>query len=637
MARAKSSPAAFELSSLITVIVVIAVLYFAREVLVPLALAVLLSFLLTPVAVQFEKVRLGRIPAVLMVLVLALALIVAAGWGLSGQVTEIIDELPHYTANIQKKVQSLHGSNGGGLNKAITAVKGLNNALSAPAPEKSGAPGHGQVSQTSKEQGIPAPENPIPVKVEGSSSSGLTYLRGMLGPLAGILGRAAIVIVFTLFMLAKREDLRNRVLRLAGKGQLSLMTRALDDASTRISRYLFLQLLVNSSYGVLFGFGLYLLGIPHALLWGVLGGILRFIPYFGTLIGAVFPIAMALAVFPGWSHALYVLGLYLAIELTVANVMEPWLYGSHTGISPFAILVAAVFWATLWGPVGLILSVPLTVCLMVMGRHIPHLEFVGILLGDEPVLAPEAKFYQRLLAMDLEEARDIAQTSLKEKPLGSLYESVLIPALSLEEQDRHAGSLDKETEVFICQSIKELIEEFGESTKKETLPGGAEDKTSVEGDTGALIDDRLSSMRIVCVPARDESDAMIALMLAQLLARAGYDVQSLAIGAVDDMLEKVLQQKACVACVSALPPFALGQARSLCRRLRIRVPELKIVLGLWNFEGGVSKAQERVGAGYADRVVTSLADVIGQVHQLAASMLPVIGAPDPYPAEEERR
>ncbi|HEX5413885.1 MAG TPA: AI-2E family transporter [Terriglobia bacterium] len=634
MVRGKRSPASSELLTLIAVIVVIAVLYFAREVLVPMALAVLLSFLLTPVVVQLEKARLGRIPAVLMVLVLAVALVVAGGWGLAGQLTEIVDHLPTYTANIQKKIQSLHSS--GGLNRAINAVKGLNDELSAPGPERRGARGHSQVSHASKERGISSPENPMPAKVE-ASTNGFKYLRGLLGPAASILARVVIVIVFTLFMLAKREDLRNRVIRLASKGQLNLMTQALDDASTRISRYLLLQLLVNSSYGVLFGLGLYLLGIPHALLWGVLGGILRFIPYFGTLIGAVFPIALALAVFPGWSHALYVLGLYLVIELIIAYVMEPWLYGVHTGISPFAILVAAVFWTMLWGPVGLILSVPLTVCLMVMGRHIPHLEFIGILLGDEPVLAPAANFYQRLLAMDLEEARDIARAYLKEKPLGSLYQSVLIPALSLEEQDRHAGSLDQETEAFICQGIKELIEEFGESTQKEALTAETDGKAAPGAAVEPLIDTRLSSVHIICVPARDDSDAMIALMLAQLLDRAGYDAKSLAIGAVEDMLEKAVEQKARVVCVSALPPFALGQARSLCRRLRTRLPELKIVLGLWNFEGGVSKAQERVGTGYADRVVTTLSDVLGQVHQLALSIPPVTETPDPRLTEEEHR
>ncbi|MGH9452172.1 MAG: AI-2E family transporter [Terriglobia bacterium] len=618
MARLKAPSGSFELPVLITVIVVIAVLYFAREVLVPLALAVLLSFLLTPVVTEFEKLRLGRIPAVLMVLVLALALVVAAGWGLSGQVTEIIRDMPKYTVNIQKKVQSLHG--GGSLNKAINAVKGLNTALTTGAPEKAGAtPSRARAEPSRNERVAPAPENPIPVKVEGSPANGLVYLRRLLGPVAGVLGRAAIVIVFTLFMLAKREDLRNRMLRLAGEGQLSLMTRALDDAATRISRYLLMQFLMNSSYGVLFGVGVYLLGVPHALLWGVLGGILRFIPYFGTLVGAAFPIAMALAVFPGWSHAIYVLVLYLAIELTIANVMEPWIYGAHTGISPFAILVAAVFWATLWGPLGLILSVPLTVCLMVMARHVPHMEFIGVLLGDEPVLAPETKFYQRLLAMDLEEAREIAENFLKEKPLGSLYDCMLIPALSLEGQDRHVGTLDKETETFIWQSTKDLIEEFGGSSKEETTPAETADEPPTDGVAAPLNGPRLSRPRILCVPARDEADAMIALMLVQLFVRAALDAGALAVGSVEDVLQQAPQSETRVVCVSALAPFALGQARSLCRRVRARFPDVKIVVGLWNFEGGASKAQERVGIGYADRVVTTLADALEEVREITAS------------------
>ncbi|MGH9435347.1 MAG: AI-2E family transporter [Terriglobia bacterium] len=616
MARPKAPSGSFELPVLITVIVVIAVLYFAREVLVPLALAVLLSFLLTPVVVQFEKCHLGRIPAVLMVLVFATALVVVVGWGLSGQVTKIIIEMPKYTANIQKKVQSLHG--GGSLNNAINAVKGLNTALTTGAPEKAGATAsRSRAGSPRNERGAHAPENPIPVKVEGSTESGLGYLRRLLGPVAGVLGRAAIVIVFTVFMLAKREDLRNRMLRLAGKGQISPMTRALDDAATRISRYLLMQFLMNSSYGVLFGVGLYLLGVPHALLWGVLGGILRFIPYFGTLIGAAFPIAMALAVFPGWSHAIYVLVLYLAIELTIANVMEPWIYGAHTGISPFAILVAAVFWATLWGPLGLILSVPLTVCLMVIGRHVPHMEFIGVILGDEPVLAPETKFYQRLLAMDLEEAREIAENFLKEKPLGDLYDSILMPALSLEAQDRHVGTIDKETEAFIWQSTKDLIEDFGERGNGETAPAGVADRTS--GAAEHLKEPRSSRPRILCVPARDEADAAIALMLAQLFAREGFDARALAVRTVEKTLQHSPQRETGVLCVSALAPFALGHARSLCRRMRARFPDVKIVVGLWNFEGGAGKGQERVGTGCADRVVTTLTEALEQVRQITAS------------------
>ncbi len=612
MIPSKSWPTSSELLTLIAVIIVIAVLYFAREIFIPLALSILLAFLLTPVVALVEKLRLGRIPAVLLVLVLALVLIIAAGWALKGQFTNVLNQLPNYTANIAAKIDSLRGSSGGSLNKAVNAVKGLSKELSSPAAEKPSTSGE---SRQTSPRSSPAAQA-VPVKVEGSTTSSFAVLRGEAGSAASILAEALIVIVFTLFMLANREDLRNRALRLAGKGQLNLMTVTLDDASRRISRYLFLQFLVNSSYGLLFGFGLYLLRIPHAALWGILCGILRFIPYFGTLIGAVFPITLALAVFPGWSHALYVLALYLGIELTISYVMEPWLYGVHTGISPFAILVAAIFWATLWGPMGLILSVPLTVCLTVLGRNIPQLKFIEILLGDEPVLTPEAKFYQRLLAMDLEEARDIAEAYLKEKPLTRLYDCVLIPALGLAERDRHTGALDQERENFIWQGAKELIEEFGESFSEAALAPGAGGKAS-SGAAEPPQDTRPSGIRIVCAPARDQSDALIALMLAQLLDRAGYDAKALAATGPEEIVGQAAQQQAQIVCVSSLLPFAFGQARSLCRKLRIRCPELKIILGLWNFEGGISKAQARVKTPTADRVATTLSDAMGQIYELA--------------------
>jgi predicted PurR-regulated permease PerM len=600
--RIQGGSTSSHLMTLITIIVVIGVLYFAREVLIPVALAVLLAFLLTPVVARFEKLGLGRIPALLVVVVLVLALLGAAGWGLEGQLTKILNEIPNYTANIQRKIQFLEGSKAGGLSRAITGIK----RLSSPPAKKPGA-----AAQQEK-----TPVQPIPVKVEAPASGTVNYVRHLIGPVADILATAGIVFVFTLFMLAEREDLRNRVLRLAGRGQLNTITRALDDASQRISRYLLLQLLVNSSYGVLFGFGLYLLGVPHAALWGIVGGVLRFIPYFGTLIGAVFPVVTALAVFPGWSHALYVLALYLGIELTVANVLEPLLYGSHTGISPFAILVAAIFWTMLWGPVGLVLSVPLTVCLTVLGRHIPELEFLGIFLADEPVLPVDAQFYQRLLALDQDEANDIVQAYLKDNPLESLYEHVFVPALALAERDRHMKALDEDVESFVYQSTKDLVEDLGEAPE-DAAP--AQDTAGMEGsvDTGeAAPPPEIRKIQIICIPARDEADEIVGKMLAQLLERSGFSARLLPLEAVSGVLSGASRLKAEVVCLSALPPSAVSRARLLCKRLRLRFPTLKMVLGLWNFEGGIARAEERVGGPCADRLATTLSEAIAQVRQL---------------------
>jgi hypothetical protein len=417
---------------------------------------------------------------------------------------------------------------------------------------------------------------------------------------------SAMVIVFTLIMLVKREDLRNRLIRLAGQGQLNVVTQALDDGSRRLSRYLMLQFLMNATYGLLFGCGAYWIGLPHALLWGVLSGLLRFIPYVGTPVAAAFPTGMALAVFPGWQRAVFVVGLFLVLELVLANLIEPWLYGSHTGISSLAILVATVFWAILWGPVGLILSTPLTVCLILIGRYVPQLTFLEVLLGDEPVLSVEAHFYQRLLALDQEEASGVAETYLRQKPIGDFFDFVLIPALTLAERDRHLETLEPSAAAFVSQNTRELIEELGER------PSGRDQVlfSRDESNGNEFEQTVLSGLELVCIPAGDEADELVAMMLAQLLKRLGCEVRQLPIASNPKRAEDDAADVSPIAVVSALPPFAVSPARSLCRLLRKHHPGRRVILGLWGFEGGVERAQDRLGPACADSVVTSLHEVI---------------------------
>ena len=382
-----------------------------------------------------------------------------------------------------------------------------------------------------------------------------------------------------------------------------------------------MQFLVNAGYGLLFGLGVYAIGIPHALLWGVLGGLLRFMPYVGTPIATLFPMTLALAVFPGWSQVGLTFLSYLFLELIIANFIEPWLYGAHTGVSSFAILVAAVFWVMLWGPVGLVLSTPLTVCLILMGRYVPQLDFLEILLGDEPVLSPQVNFYQRLLALDDDEARDIAARYLKENPIGNLYESVLIPALGLAEKDRHMNVLDETRSKFIHQSTRELIEELYEGSQAAPIPGT--DVSGTDGSSAIAVDVRaLSGKRIICIPVRDEADEIVATMAMQLLRRAGCNADALPVSPISTMFEQLEQLQPAVICVSALPPFAAGRARALCRQLRQRHPKAKIVLGLWEFPGGVAKAQERVGVGCADIIGTSLAQIVSLLEKGNAVVSP---------------
>lgn len=602
MVRSENSMTSSKSSIFIAVALAIAMLYFGRQIFIPLALALVLGFLLTPLVSLLERLRMGRIPAVLVVLIFCFALTAGIGWVVAGQLLDITGHFRDYKANLEETFRSLRAPAAGALGQATATVRELNKELAAaPGQPASHAPDEG----SSKVR----PSHPLPVQVTPPPSNLLGDLRALLGPLEGPAETAAIVIIFTAFMLIKREDLRNRLIRLGGQGHLTVMTQALDDASQRLSRYLLLQFLVNAGYGVLFGVGLYLMGIPHALLWGALAALLRFVPYIGTLIATAFPVMMALAVFPGWQHALLIVGLFLILEGIVSNVVEPWLYGSHTGISSIAILIAAVFWSMLWGPVGLILSTPLTVCLMLAGRYIPRLGFLEVLLGDEPVLSPQELFYQRLLAMDQDEARNIAEVQLQEKSLESLYETVLIPALRLAEEDRHRDALGDRTIEFVSQTTRELIDDLGDRV--------AQQKSTGEIPAGVPPKAGLADRNIVCVPARDEADELVGLMFAQILQQAGFGATHLAIGTVNDMLDRVEKGGYRIACVSALPPFAVGQARSLCKRLRARVPDLVIIVGLWEFSGGVPKAQERVGASCTDAVVTSLSEGLLQVRRLS--------------------
>lgn len=459
-----------------------------------------------------------------------------------------------------------------------------------------------------------------------------------------------LVVVFTFFMLLEREDLRNRFIRLTGGGHLNLMTQAMDEASHRVSRYLFLQLLVNTCYGSIIFASLHFIGLPHALLWGALAGVLRFIPYIGAPVAAFLPTALSLAVFNGWSHTLLIMAIFFCLEVVTANFLEPRVYGKHTGLSSLAILVTAVFWSLIWGPIGLILSVPLTVCLVVVGAHVPSLEFLTVLLGDQPVMRPEAHYYQRLLASDEREAGQVLETYLKDHSLEDLYDSVLVPALSLSEQDRHRNVLDEATVRFLTETTKDLVEELGlrkddyKPGTDEASPGKAEQKPSdavVKADPNGRADVRpegiraalaLTVKKTACMPVRDNADEVIAIMLAQLMERAGHSTRAISLGSLDGMLAEVSRTGLDVVCLSALPPYAMSHARRVYRRLRAQEPELKIIIGLWNYGGDTVKAANEISGGEQDRACTTLAQVVLQTSLIPAAVSPDEAASLEYPA-----
>jgi predicted PurR-regulated permease PerM len=442
------------LSPVVVLVLVIVVLYLARTVLIPLALALTLSFLLAPMVLWFQKLPMRRVPAVALAMLISVAVVGGLAWVVANQLLQVANDLPKYRLNIHHRIEAFHFPQDSGLGRATESVKEIGKEFS-DSENNPAIPPPGSQAKTA-----PQTPAPLPVQVITVPANVLEYLRAMLGPVLRPLGTTGMVLIFTVFILIKQEDLRNRLLRLGGLEQLNAMTLALDDATRRISRYLVMQFTVNACYGVCFGAGLFLIGIPNAILWGVIAGLLRIVPYVGVLTASAFPFALALAVFHGWGPPVLVVLLFALLELVTANFVEPWLYGAHTGISALALLVTTVFWTILWGWAGLVLAVPLTVCLIVLGRYVPRMSFLHVLLGDDTALSLEAQFYQRLLALDQEDARTIATTYLKAHSVASLYDKVLVPALTLAEQDRHKGALEGTRESFLFLSVSEIISEL---------------------------------------------------------------------------------------------------------------------------------------------------------------------------------
>jgi predicted PurR-regulated permease PerM len=589
---------------------VIAVLYLAREILIPLAFALILTFVLSPVVALLQRSRIGRAPSVVVTVLLTIAATGGVAWVIAIQLVDVAKELPTYRQNIQNKMDALRVPTKGALGLAANSLREITRELSSPeAPPPDG----GLPAQNRKQRTVPGTAGlPLPVQIVQKPANELDYLRSFVPSVFRPLGVAGLVLIFTVFMLMKKSDLRHRLFRLVGLGQINITTQALDDAAKRVSRFLLMQVLVNGGFGTLLGLGLYWIGVPNPALWGAVAALLRIVPYAGTMVAAALPIALSLAAFNTWLPPLLVFLLFACLELIVANFVEPWLYGANTGISSLALLVAAVFWTVLWGPAGLILSTPLTVCVVVLGRYVPQLSFLQILLGDEEVLGAEAQFYQRLLAMDQPEAHAIVERFLKAQPLMALYDSVLIPALSLAEQDRHKGAIDTTREEFLFLSINEMIIELSDyqpalDTSK------AEDAAPESGRA------ERPSARILCLAANDRADEVTSAMLAQLLEHAGYRALSLPIAHAShaELLALIEKRPDDVICICALPPYAFPPARTMCKLIRERFPKVKLVIGVWGFSGDTEKARARFERALPDKLFTSLAEAVEQIHELA--------------------
>ncbi len=585
------------IAPLLVLAATVLILYFARELLIPFAFALTLAFLLAPAVSRLEARRVPRVVAVMLSGIIAFAILCGVGYVVARQLLNVADNLPKYRLSIQQKMSSVHSDSEQSVSKAMKAIEDISGDLAKSA-------GTSEIQDPTK---VPPVRVIDPNRTQVQSTAEL--LMGFLRPI----GTLGVVIVFTIYLLMKREDLRYRILLLAGMGRINVMTQALQDAATRISQYLLLQAAVNASYGILFGFGLFLIGIPNATLWGVLAGILRIIPYVGTTTSLVLPLIVSVAIFSTWWHPLMIIGLFLALELTATNFVEPWLFSSRTGISSLALLAMAIFWALMWGWPGLILSTPLTVCIVVLGRYVPQMSFLHTLLGTDAELSAEALFYERLLAMDQQEAHAVANRFLDGKPLVELYDSVLIPALSLVEQERHQGNLDDVRCNFFFLSIGELVAELTDYRQKEVAEPARPARLPLRATDE-------EDFAIVCISASDQADELTSQMLVQLMERASHQTLLLSAGSVSgEILDSLANEPNTVVFISALPPFAFSQARAICQRVRSHLPKNRIVIGLWSPMEDVDQTPEmtieRFGNGKPNVVVNTLAQALQQVKQ----------------------
>jgi predicted PurR-regulated permease PerM len=533
---------------------VVVVLYWAQAVLVPIALAVLLTFVLAPPVTWLERWT-GRVPAVVAVVVLVFTVLGLAGWGLARQMDHLAEDLPRYRVNILTKIADVRGAGkGGSVEKLQETIEDIKTDLGKSEVRT------GTVSR--------------PVVVTSEQVAGVSGF-AWLSPMVGVLGFVGLVLAMVIFMLIERRELRDRLIGLFGHGQLIITTKAFDEAGTRVSRQLLMQSLVNLAYGAVAGIGLYFLGVPYPLVWAALGAGLRFIPYVGPVLGAGAPILVSLAAAEGWAGPLWVVALFVVLELFTNFVLEPVLYADAAGVSSVALLASVAFWAWLWGPLGLLMATPLTVCLVVLGKHVPGLEFLGMLLADTPVLAPEYGYYQRLLARDQSEAADLIERHIKAESPRSVYDALLLPALNYAERDRLERRLSPEEETAVIDATRELLSDAAESIRRvHPEPPAPPDDPPLPGPREPL--------RLLGYASNDVADELALTMLVHLLDDLPIDLQIVRMRLqASELVSLVQEQGFSVVCLADLPPGPASKTRYLVKRLRAASPELRILVGRW--------------------------------------------------------
>lgn len=588
--RATSAPELKTLAGVAVGTLVIAALYFGQDVLIPITLAVMLSFVLSPVVNLLQRLRMWRAPAVIVTVLAALGVLGLVGTLIGSQAASLTANAPQYARTIEAKVQGVQGF---AVARLAAITKQLGSAK--PADQVAGTPTAATGLEAQQRSVAPGTRRPVPVQVVSDGASPFTIVKTVLAPILGPLETTVIVLIVAIFVLLQKEDLRDRFIRVFGSTDLHRTTRAMDDAGKRLSKYFLSQLAVNTSFGVVIGLGLWAIGVPSPAMWGIMAGLLRFVPYIGSFLAAVAPAALAAAVDPDWTMAIEVVVLFVVVEPIVGYVVEPLLYGHSTGLSPVSVIVSAIFWTWLWGPIGLIMSTPLTLCLVVMGRHVKSLEFFDVLLGDRPALTPVESFYQRILANNPDEALAQAETLLTDRSLTDYYDGVVLAGLKLAVEDQARGTIDQAGAVRMTKSMLSVVDDL-------RPPAEPPQPTT-------------SAAKAICVAGHGPFDEAVTAMLAQLLGQRGVQVRRVANAAVSR--EAIATLDLAGVDVIAISYLELtgspAQLRYLVRRLRDRAPEAWIIVGLWpQGEAALSDAAIQRALG-ADRYVGSLADAVTQI------------------------
>ncbi len=591
MAGAKLQQQMFYLQIPIGILLSISILYVAKVVIVPLVVAILLTFILTPIVILLQRYGLKRGYGVTLTVLLAFSVFGVAGYTIGAQIHALARELPNHRKEIEAKIAAVR-EEGGAFAELLQMVRDITKDTGL----RSGA---GEAPAGEKEVIVTRPEEP----------SSAERIVDAIVPVIEPLARAGFVIILVIFMLFHREDLRNRFIGLLGDGRLTGTTRVIVDSAQRLSRYLLTQALINLGFGTLFTIGLYFMNVEYALLWGFVTALMRFIPYIGSWISVLLPLTLSFATAPTWAQPVTLLVYFGVLDVITANVVEPLLLGHRTGVSPIALLVAAVFWTWLWGPMGLVLSTPLTVCLVVIGQHVPRLRFFALLLGDQPPLEPRVHYYQRLLARDESEAKEVAVDYAKTKGMEQVYDGVLLPALEMARQDRKDAGLNAEDEEYIIKATREILG----SIEANAPPGenAAADETPNPNPASSNSERRV--LLLGC-PSHHQAEELALQMLARLLKSDGCDVDVVSTRAMPVEIEAQIAQTApALVVIAVLPPGGLAQARYLCKRIRRRFADLSIVVGHWGEVSDFDRLFRQVRSAGGNYVATSLLQARSQI------------------------